>query len=861
MSQNSSDSISQARTVVAQAQGAIDSALSHIKSLCMNESGRLSGSKLDEYQLVSYDLAYSSAELAAARVFCDFAENTTTTGELEEQLALMFCAEMVHNTKGRLAARRNEYGLSPEAFTTAFESQATQDFVQTYQQTSQLVDLGKLMLEQDGHTVDAQLDEDKQIMRESFQRFATDVVMPKAEHIHRDDLMIPDEILKPLVEMGCFGLSIPEEYDGLLVDGKEDNLGMIVVTEELSPHLKSDFYQPENLKIANNGVEVREVHKVVGKTSSSITFKEPIHRAVNASYGWQINSFKALEEVGVQDLKYTGGFTYKHIHHKAPEELYPNEAVSGPHAFMSSSGWSGIQFNHVVNGWIKNVEFTAMSQVAQFKFSANSTAFKNKYTGNPGHNYISTNSASGCFIGKNNDYTTGIWHGCGVNATSIGNVFWRNESPQTGTSGMEMHASQPRSTLFDFCKGGVFFQQGGSTGALPNHLKNMVLWNFEGVSYQSTKVKTFRPNSETKYAKFITPIISGLKGFTMSTEADQYQVNESPGKHVDEESLYEAQLKYRLGTLPSWINEGTSNPFHPIFYYEDFRLVNQGYSVYIDQNPDSQDENQIGKRISDIPDLSDSNNKFIETRPVNRIPANIERDQRALAIVGTSSNTNYKLEAWVLMPTINTTASNSYINNDDTYKYVSFWTEQRYANGGISKLEVYISTDYTDDVGSAYWTNVTSNVEQIATSGLNPQTYVESVLDISAYENTNFTLAFKYTSGNSAYSQTNRNGTFYISDVIFFVSDKTLSNKTFDLENDIKIYPNPFSSYIKIANLNTNYTNAFLFDNLGRIVISKNIKGLKKATIKTNFQNLSKGIYFLKLIGSKVSKKVKLIKS
>ena len=632
------------------------------------------------------------------------------------------------------------------------------------------------------------------------------------------------------------------------------------VAEELAPFSTSDFYQPNNLKIVNNGVEVREFHEIVSKTSTTITFKEPIHRAINASYNWQINNFKALEEVGIQDLKYTGGFIWKHIHHKAPAETHPNEPVSGPNAFLGSSGWSGIQFNHVVNSWITNVEFSSMSQAAIITFSSNITALNNKYTGNPGHNFITTNSSSSCLLGRNDDLTTGVWHGVGVNGKSIGNVLWRNNHPQNGNSGIEVHASQPRSTLIDACKGGMFFHQGGSTGALPNHLKNMVLWNFEGVSYQSTNVKTFRPNSETKYAKFITPIISGLKGFTMSSDANQYQVNESPGKHVDEESLYEAQLKYRLGTLPGWITGIETNPYYPIFFYEDFGAVDRGYSVQIVKNTNSQDEAKIGKRISDIPDAEDSNNKFTETRPTNRIPANAVRDQRALSIVGSASNTNYELEAWVLMPTINVSTTNQYINADDTYKYISFWTEQRYANGGISSLEIFISTDYTNDVSTANWTNVTSNVSQIATSGQNPQTYVESLLDISTYTNTNFTLGFKYKSGNSTYSQQNRNGTFYISDVKYFVSSTTLSNKSFSIENQINIYPNPFSSQITVGNLRSNFNKALLFDSLGRVVNSKNIKGLEKVTIQTQLNNISTGIYFLKLIGNGFSKEFKLIK-
>ena len=247
MSQQQSNQIQQnatliplARSVVELAQSAIDASLSHVKKLCINEAGRLSGSKLDDYQLVSYELALASAEIAAANVICDYA-NKVRSGKgdqddlyLEEQIALLFCAEAVQNTGNRLSLRLNEYGLSAETFAAAFANEKSTNFCQTYQSTLKLAELGKVMLEQNGRTADYLLDEDKEIMRESFMRFANDIVMPRAEHIHREDLMIPDEILKPLVEMGCFGLSIPEKYEGLLPDGEEDNMGMIVVTEELS---------------------------------------------------------------------------------------------------------------------------------------------------------------------------------------------------------------------------------------------------------------------------------------------------------------------------------------------------------------------------------------------------------------------------------------------------------------------------------------------------------------------------------------------------------------------------------------------------------------------------------------------------
>ena len=59
-------------------------------------------------------------------------------------------------------------------------------------------------------------------------------VKPLAEKIHREDLLVPREIVDGLKELGCFGLSIPQAYGGIQPDDKPDNMGMVVVTEELS---------------------------------------------------------------------------------------------------------------------------------------------------------------------------------------------------------------------------------------------------------------------------------------------------------------------------------------------------------------------------------------------------------------------------------------------------------------------------------------------------------------------------------------------------------------------------------------------------------------------------------------------------
>jgi (2S)-methylsuccinyl-CoA dehydrogenase len=78
------------------------------------------------------------------------------------------------------------------------------------------------------------LDEQFQMVADTFHRFAEQEVRPHAEHVHRTNGDIPDSIINGLAELGGFGLSVPEEFGGFADGGESDYLGMVVATEELS---------------------------------------------------------------------------------------------------------------------------------------------------------------------------------------------------------------------------------------------------------------------------------------------------------------------------------------------------------------------------------------------------------------------------------------------------------------------------------------------------------------------------------------------------------------------------------------------------------------------------------------------------
>ncbi len=317
MSQHASQLIDQAQTAVESGQKLLDKALSFVKRQCLNQAGRVSATRLDDHQLASYDLAFSYAEISAARNLLDYARRireargAAVALQQEERIALGFCAEALQNVRSRLFPRRAEFGIGVDDWNSLLDSPASQGFCCEQLATVNLAALGRLMMEQNGWVGDYLLEEDKEIMRETFRGFATDKVMPLAEEIHRHDLIVPDAILKPLVEMGCFGLSIPEQYGGLQPDDQEDTMGMIVVTEELSrgslAAAGSLITRPEILSRAllAGGTEEQKSHWLpklaVAEPFCAVAITEPDYgsdvagmklKAEKVEGGWRLNGAK-----------------------------------------------------------------------------------------------------------------------------------------------------------------------------------------------------------------------------------------------------------------------------------------------------------------------------------------------------------------------------------------------------------------------------------------------------------------------------------------------------------------------------------------------------------------------------------------
>jgi len=228
-----SEKLQQAAACLAVLQAQVDAAFGQINRLCTVD-GQNSLQQLDAHQQVSYELAFCVAELEAAKAMLLYADNVAAEDQLCERLALAFCAENLRSVWQRLLTYGAEAELSSHHLLKLMESEPIAGFLAEQGRVAHYASIGSELVKRGSTRMPSGLDDEKNMMRESFARFTEQVVMPQAEHIHRFDTDIPDDLIEAAAKMGCFGTCIPERFGGLMPDQRDDSLGMLVVTEELS---------------------------------------------------------------------------------------------------------------------------------------------------------------------------------------------------------------------------------------------------------------------------------------------------------------------------------------------------------------------------------------------------------------------------------------------------------------------------------------------------------------------------------------------------------------------------------------------------------------------------------------------------
>ncbi|WP_368184987.1 acyl-CoA dehydrogenase family protein [Aestuariibius sp. HNIBRBA575] len=224
---------------IAPAEAVLDKAKASVRALC-EQDGRVSGGLIEQHQGAAHGLAWLATYVESLRQMQAWATRLQADGkfgEIEQLLHQIAFGEYLWQIYGGIpmnqgeVVRLQDMGLTQDDARVLMTPEVMQLCDNGNSQAARLR-LVVLMQEQSANiTVGASgLDEELEMIREQFRRYAVEKVEPHAHDWHLKDELIPMEIIEDLAEMGVFGLTIPEEFGGFGLS----KASMVVVSEELS---------------------------------------------------------------------------------------------------------------------------------------------------------------------------------------------------------------------------------------------------------------------------------------------------------------------------------------------------------------------------------------------------------------------------------------------------------------------------------------------------------------------------------------------------------------------------------------------------------------------------------------------------
>src|SRR6056297_1226325 len=202
--------------------------------------GRVSGAEIEAHQTAAHGLTWLATYVESLRQMQNWAtrlQEQGQFGEVEQLIHQIAFGEYLHQIAGGIQMNQGEMvrlqdlGLGWDAL-SGFQCAEVQALMARGNSQAARTRLVELMQERAAEITVGRsgLDDELEMIREQFRRFAVEKVEPHAHEWHLKDELIPMEIIGELAEMGVFGLTIPEEYGGLGLS----KASMVVVSEELS---------------------------------------------------------------------------------------------------------------------------------------------------------------------------------------------------------------------------------------------------------------------------------------------------------------------------------------------------------------------------------------------------------------------------------------------------------------------------------------------------------------------------------------------------------------------------------------------------------------------------------------------------
>jgi (2S)-methylsuccinyl-CoA dehydrogenase len=198
--------------------------------------GRVSAAALEQHQFAAHSLSWLATYTEALRQMQAWALRLQADGKfgaMESLLLQIAFGEYLSQIHGGIPMSQGETArLQDLRLTPAAPGAAAACLMAQGNTPAARMALVALMRDNHGRATfgTTGLDDELEMIRDTFRRFADEEVIPHAHGWHLRDELIPMEIIEKLAEMGVFGLTIPEEHGGFGLS----KASMVVVSEELS---------------------------------------------------------------------------------------------------------------------------------------------------------------------------------------------------------------------------------------------------------------------------------------------------------------------------------------------------------------------------------------------------------------------------------------------------------------------------------------------------------------------------------------------------------------------------------------------------------------------------------------------------
>ena len=224
---------------IAPLDAVLEAATQSVRTM-VSQDGRVSGQLIEANQTAAHGLSWLATYVYSLRQMQQWADKLSSDGtfnEMEQLIHQIAFGEYLAQVQGGIQMNQGEIlrlqdlGLGQEAL-AAFRTEAVVALTEGGNTQAARDRLAELMQEQAGATMfgASGLEEELEMIRDQFRRYAQEKVEPHAHDWHLKDELIPMSVIEELAEMGVFGLTIPEEFGGFGLS----KASMVVVSEELS---------------------------------------------------------------------------------------------------------------------------------------------------------------------------------------------------------------------------------------------------------------------------------------------------------------------------------------------------------------------------------------------------------------------------------------------------------------------------------------------------------------------------------------------------------------------------------------------------------------------------------------------------